>query len=328
MKKSFKKTISIILSCIIVLSIMSFALSADAVVGGKVRVVVQNTTYSTVDGAAWDGVLLDKMIDLNSNSTMQSVVEEALDSEQISYSFNNWNYLAKIDGLSEYDYNGSGGWMMTLNDWFTTQASSEYTVANGGLENGDEVFVMYSSSWGSDIGSLWGNSDTYLNNLSVTNGVLDKDFDSNDKSYTLYVHEDNSSVKLAPEAFNKNYQVRTYKNEYKSDTDGAEIKRSENIDVEENEVIYIGVGNSSWPTMNDPATETVYTLTVKYAPMLGDFDEDSELTVSDAAFLLKYLVDLQDFTNVQKFIANVNHDKYVDVLDVNKIQKIAAGIPA
>lgn len=326
MKKSIKRTVSIFLSLVCAVLLISFAFNANAADDGKVRVVVQNTTYSTANGAAWDGVLLDEWVSIDSDSTMQNVVEKALNAENVSFTFNSWNYLASINGLSEYDYNGSGGWMMTLNDWFTTQASSEYTVANNGLQNGDEVFVMYSSSWGADIGSLWGNSDTSLSSIGISNGALDKSFDSSVKDYTLYVMKDSDGVYAAPEAVNKNYQVRTYKNEYKPETNGAEIKRSAKIDVSENDVIYIGVGNTSWPSMNDPSTESVYTLTVKYAPQLGDFDQDGERNVNDATMMCRYLVGLDEFSQMQQFIANVNQDKYVDVLDVNAIQKIAAGI--
>ena len=34
------------------------------------------------------------------------------------------------------------GWMGTLNDWFTDEAFTAYTVANGKLADGDEIRIV------------------------------------------------------------------------------------------------------------------------------------------------------------------------------------------
>ena len=267
---TLKKSVSVIIALLCVISVMSFAFTANAADVQKVKVIVKNTTFAKADGAAWDGVLLDEWINLDSGSTMQSVVENALEVNNIPFSFNSWGYLSSVNGLEEFASNGSGGWMMTLNDWFTTQAASYYSVNNDGLQNGDEVSVLYSLNWGADIGSLWGNSDTFLSSLEVTNGSLDRGFDSSVTDYILFVESDNDGIYFVPEAFNKNYQVRVYKNEYLPEKNGAEIKRSESIKVNDGDTIYIGVGNSSWPTMNEAAEETVYKLTVKFSAENSD----------------------------------------------------------
>ncbi len=267
---TLKKSVSVIIALLCVISVMSFAFTANAADVQKVKVIVKNTTFAKADGAAWDGVLLDEWINLDSGSTMQSVVENALEVNNIPFSFNSWGYLSSVNGLEEFASNGSGGWMMTLNDWFTTQAASYYSVNNDGLQNGDEVSVLYSLNWGADIGSLWGNSDTFLSSIEVTNGSLDREFDSSVTDYILFVESDNDGIYFVPEAFNKNYQVRVYKNEYLPENNGAEIKRSESIKVNDGDTIYIGVGNSSWPTMNEAAEETVYKLTVKFSAENSD----------------------------------------------------------
>ena len=259
--RKFKKSVSVLLAVLCVFSIMSIAFTANAEESQTVRVIVKNDTFSTADGAPWDDVLIDDYVTLNNDSNMQTVIEDALAENSVEYSFNDWGYLSTISGLSEYACNGSGGWMMTLNDWFTSEGSTSYTVANNGIKDGDEIVVMYSLSWGADVGSLWGTADTQLKSLGISNGELDTEFTSANTSYTLNVFND-EGVKLTPEAINKNYQVRVYKNEYKPETNGAEINKNDVIDVKDGDTLYIGIGNPSWPTMELSSDETVYTIEI------------------------------------------------------------------
>lgn len=259
--RKLKKTVSVLLALLCVFSVMSIALTANAEEAQTVRVIVKNDTFSTADGAPWDDVLIDDYVTLNNDSNMQTVIEDALTENSVEYSFNDWGYLSTISGLSEYACNGSGGWMMTLNDWFTSEASTSYTVANNGIKDGDEIVVMYSLSWGADVGSLWGTADTHLKSLGISNGELDTEFNSANTSYTLNIFND-EGVKLTPEAINKNYQVRVYKNEYKPETNGAEVNKNDVIDVKDGDTLYIGVGNTNWSTMELSSDETVYTIEI------------------------------------------------------------------
>lgn len=261
MKKNIKKILALLLAVALMTTMFSMAITVEAAETGKVRVIVRNDTFSVAGGAAWDGVLIDDYVELNGSSSMQSVVEDALSENSVEFTFNDWGYLSTINGLSEYAYNGSGGWMMTLNDWFTSEASTAYTAANNGIKDGDEIVVMYSLSWGADVGSLWGTADTHLKSLGVSNGNLDTEFTSSDTSYTLSIFN-HEGVKLTPEAINKNYQVRVYKNEYKPEVNGAELNKNDVIDVNDGDVLYIGVGNPAWPTMETSSVETVYTLQI------------------------------------------------------------------
>lgn len=259
--RKLKKTVSVLLALLCVFSVMSIALTANAEEAQTVRVIVKNDTFSNADGAPWDDVLIDDYVTLNNDSNMQTVIEDALTENSVEYSFNDWGYLSTISGLSEYACNGSGGWMMTLNDWFTSEASTSYTVANNGIKDGDEIVVMYSLSWGADVGSLWGTADTHLKSLGISNGELDTEFNSANTSYTLNIFND-EGVKLTPEAINKNYQVRVYKNEYKPETNGAEVNKNDVIDVKDGDTLYIGIGNTNWSTMELSSDETVYTIEI------------------------------------------------------------------
>ena len=256
-----KKSVSVILAALCVISVMSFAFTANAADVQKIRVIVKNNTFSKADGAAWEGVMLDDYVTLSQGSSMQSVVEDALKNNDCAYTMNDWGYLSTINGLSEYAANGSGGWMMTLNDWFTSEASTAYTVENNGIKDGDEIVVMYSLYWGSDIGSVWGNTDTHLSKLSVSNGALDSEFEASKTSYTLTVDND-EGVKITPEAINKNYQVRVYKNEYQPEINGAELNKNAVIDVKNGDTLYIGIGSDHWPTMETTSIETVYEIKI------------------------------------------------------------------
>lgn len=260
MKHLIKTAVSVFSAMLIVFSVMSIALTVQAAKTKKVRVIIKNDTFSVAEGAAWDGVCIDDYVELNQASSMQSVVEDALNKNSCEFSFNNWGYLSTINGLSEYAANGSGGWMMTLNDWFTSEASTAYTVENYGIKDGDEIVVMYSLNWGADVGSVWGNADTHLKSLSVSNGSLNEEFISDNTFYTLTIN--NSEVKFTPEAVNKNYQVRIYKNEYKPQSNGAELNKNAAIEVSHGDTIYIGIGNPSWPTMEMSSDETVYEIKI------------------------------------------------------------------
>ena len=291
-------------------------------------VIVRNDTFSTEDGAAWDDVLLYEYVELNEDSSVQSVVEDALKSNDISYEMNGWGYLATIDGLSEYDCNGSGGWMITLNDWFTTESASSYTVSNGGLTNDDVITVVYTCNFGADVGSIWGNSDTRLASLDIGFAELDKEFNPDVTEYNLIIHNNEGDyVDIVPQAINKNYQVRTYINEYTPEQDGTEYKVLSNfVEVVPGDTIYIGVGNEHWPTMNDKAEETVYKLMVVYEPEIGDVNLDGIVDINDATLLQKYIANLEDLSEEQLRASDANQDGEITIADATVIQKMIAGL--
>ena len=116
---------------------------------------------------------------------------------------------------------------------------------------------MYSLSWGYDVGSLWGTADTGLKSLEVSGGRLDPGFQTSQKNYTLNIENEEGSVLLTPQAINKNYQVRLYKNEYTPEVSGTELNKNSEIDVKNGDVIYIGIGNPGWPTMESSSEETL-----------------------------------------------------------------------
>ena len=127
MKKLSKKIISLTLVVTIMTAIMSFCFTINAAEDNKVRVIVRNDVFSVSDGAAWDGILVDEWVDIDDSTTMMSAVVTALDNHGYTQSGAEYNYITELNGLSATDGGFMGGFMCTLNDWFTIQGADAYT---------------------------------------------------------------------------------------------------------------------------------------------------------------------------------------------------------
>ncbi len=257
-----KKILSLLLALVMALSLVPTSVLAAPVDLGKAHVIVENTTFTKpVDGKApaWTGTLVDTWVKLTEDSTTMSCVTEALKAEGYTQTGAESNYISEINGLSEHDGGGQSGWMGTLNDWFTNAGLGEFTVANGKLESGDEIRVMYTCALGNDLGGSWGNNDTTVKALTFSAGELSPAFHKDTHSYTLKLAADVSSVVVTPTASNKNFQVRT-------SVDGTEYKRTAEIPVADGTVITVKCGDPSWPSMNGkPEKAEEYTITVEQA---------------------------------------------------------------
>lgn len=262
MKKTIKKLTSLLLAAIMVSSLFMVSLTANAADTDKVRVTVKNEVYSISDGAVWDGTLLDEWISIDDSSTMMSVLVSALEGKGYTQTGTEDNYITEINGLKAGDAGYMSGWMGTINDWFADEGYSAFSVANGTLESGDELCFVYSNAWGADVGSLWDSNDTSLAALSLDKGTLSLEFSSSTNEYTLTL-DGETGVVVTPTAANKNYQVRTYKNEYTPTVKGSEYKRSSAIDVKDGDTIYVAVGDPAWRSMNTSEGANVYTINVK-----------------------------------------------------------------
>ena len=255
-----KKILSLLLALVMALSLVPTSVLAAPVDLGKAHVIVENTTFTKpVDGKApaWTGTLVDTWVKLTEESTMMSCVAEALKAK--GYTHTGTTYISEINGLSELDGGSASGWMGTLNDWFTNAGFDAFTVANGKLEAGDEIRVMYTCSLGDDLGGSWNNNDTTVKALTFSAGELSPAFDKDTHSYTLKLAADVSSVVVTPTASNKNFQVRT-------SVDGTEYKRTAEIPVADGTVITVKCGDPAWPSMNGkPEKAEEYTITVEQA---------------------------------------------------------------
>lgn len=152
---------------------------------GKVRVIVENTTFTSDmwKGAKyWEGRPVDEVeVTLTAESTMMSCIVAALKECGCTQEGADSGYIASItaDGrtLSQFDGGDHSGWMGTLNDWFTNYGFKEFTVSNGKLADGDVIRVMYTrEGLGADLGGTWDNSDTTIKALDIRGGKLTSAF--------------------------------------------------------------------------------------------------------------------------------------------------------
>ncbi len=214
-----KRSLSILLALVMVLSLLPFA--ASAAKNDTVRVIAQNETFlePSKDGGkpAWTGVLFDTEVQWTKGMTMESALTAAAKSEKVELAITDSSYgafLSGVGGLLGNDYlyvdetkpeddpyrATMGSWMLTLNDWFSDAGMSSTAV-----EPGDTVCAQYSTAYGADIGGDWASTDGRLSSLSFSAGALYPSFDPDVTEYDLYVPVD--SVTVTPVAVNKNNKV-------------------------------------------------------------------------------------------------------------------------
>ena len=241
------KIVSWLLALAMLLSLMpvsAFAADRDPD-SPQVRVIVENTTYTTDMGAPWDGTLVDTWVDINEDSSIASCLVAALDEYGYTQSGAEYGYVGEINGIQEFSGSGMGGWMVTLNDWFINEGVDMFTVAAGKLEPGDEVKIMYSNAgYGEDLGGTWSNNDKTVKNVQFSAGTLDQPFSADVDEYVLTLPAGTTGVVVTPTATNKNFQVRAYGD------DGTEYKRNDTIPVADGDILLVICGDPEWPSMN------------------------------------------------------------------------------
>ena len=238
---------------------------------GKVRVIVENTTFTKdmwPNGKKfWDGVAVDDEVALTADSTMMSCIVAALKENGYTQAGADSNYISSItvgdQPLGQFDGGQQSGWMGTLNDWFTNEGFAAFTVANGKLADGDVIRVMYTrEGLGADLGGTWGNSDTTIKALEIQGGKLASAFTPGEAGglyeYTLTIEGESADLRLTPTASNKNFLTKIFLNEkVTGNTEGFSFyKRTESIPVKAGDTIYVGCGARAWPTMNNQAGNT------------------------------------------------------------------------
>ncbi len=264
----------------------------EAVSSGTVHVVVENTTF-TEDNELfdsdryWSGTLVDKWIELDSTSTMMSLIETAITSTGHTGEGFDQGYISSIDGLGQFDGGQGSGWMGSLNGWLTNEGFSGITVSEGDIKAGDEIRVMYTCNFGQDLGgAVEGDTNTTLKELVIGNAVLTPSFDGSVTNYTLTIIDPDRPVTLTYTPANIAYQARAYLNDYDPRADFW-YESGSIMPVTPGDVIYVGVGDSAWPSMGD-GMGTRYTIAVatgveSVIEQIDKLPSPSKLTVDDRA---------------------------------------------
>lgn len=287
---------------------------------GKVRVIVENTTFTEdmwPNGKKfWDGVAVDDEVALTADSTMMSCIVTALKDNGYTQAGADSNYISSItvgdQSLGQFDGGQQSGWMGTLNDWFTNEGFAAFTVANGKLADGDVIRVMYTrEGLGADLGGTWGNSDTTIKALEIQGGKLASAFTPGEAGglyeYTLTIEGESADLRLTPTASNKNFLTKIFLNEkVTGNTEGFSFyKRTESIPVKAGDTIYVGCGARAWPTMNNQAGNTQESDGTWYV-----------LHVVNASAGASYVDDLIDALPAASDVSYDNYQQYGDAADV------------
>ena len=304
--------------------------AAGAVEKNTVHVTVSNDRFATKDGAPWEGQLLDREVTLQAGDSMESVIERAIAESGYAFTVSQYGYISSVNNLSEYANNGSGGWMAMLNNWFTSSGTQDYTLENGGLQAGDEITVVYSCAWGSDVGGIYGNFNTALSESfavdSSSAAELAPAFAPSEHTYTLWLTQDEDELTVRASAENKNYQTRFYKNGYTPELEGSDYRGGRSIPVKDGDVLTVGVGNPAWPSMNSfdgTAEESVYTFNIKKA-VTGDLNFSGSPDIEDVTLLQRALAEFCELTPAQAAIADADGDGTVKINDCTAMQRMLA----
>lgn len=331
---------------------------------GQVHIILENKTFTTAasDGSipAWYGTLIDGWYDLCEEDTMMTSVLKALQLKGCNWSTgsqgvaDSWDdygisYIASIkvpedvkaDGsfhvndssqrLGEFSGEAGSGWMGTLNDWFTNYGFNQFSYANGQLENGDEIHIMFTQNLGVDLGGTWGNSDTSLKSLTVSGGgKLYPTFSSDVTDYAYVISGSSTNLTITPTAANKNYQVRTYLNTYNNDA--SFYKRTQKVPVKAGDTVYVGCGEYSWPSMNNQETEarpytgTKYSISIYNS--LGEYVKDSitKLPAASGITLSNYKNYAEQLDTVKSLYNGLSSTEKSKVTNSAKLSEVEARI--
>ena len=269
----------------------------DSKVVGRVHVIVENTTYKSESLPA---ELKDKFIndwyDLTADDSMMTVILKALEGKKYHWQDGaddyDISYLASVEWdksrLAEFTGGGNSGWMGTLNDWFVNKGFNSFRYSDRSLQDGDYIHVMYTTALGADLGGSWSNTSTTLKSLNVKGGTLSPaSLASGVTDYVLQITESDATVTVSYEPTNKNYQARMYLNNYNNEN--SRYNSGSRMQVTSGDIIYIGVGEAGWPSMNEASPATKYTIRVVIQGNLKDLKaiiarlpDASKLTLADA----------------------------------------------
>lgn len=318
---------------------------------GTVTVSVENTTYSA---APFTGTIVSGEYELGENDSMMTVVLKALElggytwnddiEDLTSDSYTKTTYIASIhkgsETLAEKDGSKGAGWMGTKNDWFVNQGFAAFTYKNGSLKSGDVIRVMFTTNLGEDIGGSWTNNETTLSNLQFSSGKLTPAYSSATTDYLLVIPSEQIGTRINYSAANKNFQTRAYLNTYGSDN--AYYANGDIMAVSSGDVIYVGVGDKSWPTMNKASnyTTTRYTITVvqngnaaDVQKLISNLPSPGKITLASASDVrtakaqFDLLTDAQK-TEISEALKKKLNDCYTAITDMEAAKIVSDAIAA
>ena len=279
--KKFKRSIAAFLAMAMTVLLLTAGFATAEEASESVTVIFENTVLSEedADGEIWTGSYT-KEVKLQEGMKMSDAVvaaaKDQFGEDGITVD-NSWGFfITAIGGLSSTSVKNAPagaypGFTGTLNDWFVDQTFDNFTV-----DAGDVIKVMFTiTGMGEDVGNdTEGQDKATLKKLEANRGSLSPAFSAETKEYELTLPKNTEKIMLTAAAKKGGYQVRIYKNEYKPEDDYTSENCFESgnlIDVKDGDVLFVGVGDESWPgsayyddNWNELKPESyVYKITVK-----------------------------------------------------------------
>ena len=247
-----------------------------------VRVIIENTTWSMEDGAAWEGTVMAE-VELKEGYTGLDVLREAAESNDMELvsleSYYGGYYISSIGGVAEKGAAEYAGWLYTFNTGAASVSIDAFKQADGSLSDGDVIRFLYSTDGGYDLGFYdGGETSKGLSGLEVEGGTLGSAFSADSKEYKLIVEEGTKSVKIIPTAALGDEDLIITAGE-------TTYKRGAAVPVEDGTVITVKTVKTNYDENWNPVTvESVVTLTVSEKKVLDPAQVNEDLlTIQDAA---------------------------------------------
>ena len=180
MVKKTKQTLAIMLVVVMVTLLAPSGVFAANLHENQVHIIVQNNTWPTSNGAAWDGVLVDVWVDIDANNptALQALATAVGGEANVDVVASGWgDYIAAIKNDTKgWVRNGqagtSAGWMFSVNGAYAPVGITNYAF----IQSGDEFTFSYSLNYGEDLGQKWDITKNKLKSLVVSEGVLSPAF--------------------------------------------------------------------------------------------------------------------------------------------------------
>lgn len=158
--------------------------------------------------------------------------------------------------------------------------------------------------------------------------------------YLLVIPSEQIGTRINYSAANKNFQTRAYLNTYGSDN--AYYANGDIMAVSSGDVIYVGVGDKSWPTMNKASnyTTTRYTITVvqngnaaDVQKLISNLPSPGKLTLADASDVRTAKAQFDLLTDEQKkkiseALKKKLNDCYTAITDMEAAKIVSDAIAA
>ncbi len=100
-------------------------------------------------------VIKPTTVELKANDTVWALTKREMDKRDIDYDYSGSDviYVKSIDGVGEFDYGPTSGWMYSVNGNFSEKGANQYK-----LKDGDKVKWHYSTNLGKDLGDNYSQS--------------------------------------------------------------------------------------------------------------------------------------------------------------------------